>query len=201
VLPGGDIGGDAQVSESFSVRFHYRDRPGAMVAYCYYAAIDLHHPATISVERQTEYLVCTDPNDPGGTEVWSTHRSTPSSPSLAMSRRPPMPPTRPPSATWSARSPGRAGRPGRKREKGNAVMWTAIWTLLGFLLSLALLLFLDDAILAFAAEQLRERRPHRLQLERERTKQALIANDRDTLIWRGRELENASSSEQTSEPR
>ena len=76
MLPGGDIGGDAQVSEPFSVRFHHRDRPGAMVAYCYYAAIDLHHPATISVERQTEYLVCTDPNDPGGTEVWSTHRST-----------------------------------------------------------------------------------------------------------------------------
>jgi hypothetical protein len=79
-------------------------------------------------------------------------------------------------------------------------MWTAIWTLLGFVLALALLLFLGDAILAFAAEQLRERRAYRLQLERERTKQALIAHDRDTLIWRGRELENASSSEQTPSP-
>jgi hypothetical protein len=28
VLPGGDVGGDSQVSESFSVRFHHRDHRG-----------------------------------------------------------------------------------------------------------------------------------------------------------------------------
>ncbi len=77
VLPGGDVGGDAQVSESFSVRFHHRDRPGALVTYCYYAAdVDLEDLTTIYVERQTEYLVCTDPDDPGGTEVWSDSRYT-----------------------------------------------------------------------------------------------------------------------------
>jgi hypothetical protein len=45
-----------------------------MVTYCYYAAADCDSPAAISVERQTEYLVCTDPADPGGTEVWSAYR-------------------------------------------------------------------------------------------------------------------------------
>jgi hypothetical protein len=58
-------------------------------------------------------------------------------------------------------------------------MWTAIWTLLAFVL----LLFHGDSILAFAAEQLRARRAHRLAVERERTRQALIGHDRDALVW------------------
>jgi hypothetical protein len=58
-------------------------------------------------------------------------------------------------------------------------MWTAIWTLVVFVL----LLFHGDTFLAFAAEQLRARRAHRLQVEQERTRQALIGHDRDTLIW------------------
>jgi hypothetical protein len=59
-------------------------------------------------------------------------------------------------------------------------MWTAIWTLLVFVL----LLFHGDAILAFAAEQLHQRRAHRLQVEQERTQRALIGHDRDALVWR-----------------
>ena len=43
-------------------------------------------------------------------------------------------------------------------------MWTAIWTVLGFVLLLALLPFLGDSILAFTAEQLRQRRAYRLRL-------------------------------------
>jgi hypothetical protein len=74
VLPGGDVGGDAQLDESFSVRFHHRDRPGAMVTFYYYAALDLDDLTTLSVERQTELLACTDPADSGGTEVWSDSR-------------------------------------------------------------------------------------------------------------------------------
>jgi hypothetical protein len=74
VLPGGDVGGDAQLDESFSVRFHHRDRPGAMVTFYYYAALDLDDLTTLSVERQTELLACSDPADPGGTEVWSGSR-------------------------------------------------------------------------------------------------------------------------------
>jgi hypothetical protein len=75
-------------------------------------------------------------------------------------------------------------------------VWTAIWTVLAFVL----LLFLGESILAFAAEQLRERRAHRLDLERERTKQALIGHDRDALIWQ--QLEGAATgSDQAPEPR
>jgi hypothetical protein len=74
VGPGGDVGGDAQLDESFSVRFHHRERPGALVTYRYYAALDLDDLVTVYVERQTELLVCTDPEDPGSTEVWSDYR-------------------------------------------------------------------------------------------------------------------------------
>jgi hypothetical protein len=59
-------------------------------------------------------------------------------------------------------------------------MWTVIWTVAVFVL----LLFHGDAILAFAAEQLHQRRAHRLRLEQERTRQALISHDRDALVWR-----------------
>jgi hypothetical protein len=78
-------------------------------------------------------------------------------------------------------------------------MWTAIWTVLAFVLLLCLLLFLGEPILTFAAEQLRERRTYWLQLEHERTKQAVIAHDRDALIWR--KLDNAISSEEIPESR
>jgi hypothetical protein len=78
-------------------------------------------------------------------------------------------------------------------------MWTAIWTVLGFVLLLAVLLFLGEPILAFLAEQLRERRTYRLQLEQERTKQAMLAHQRDALIWR--ELSAGASSEQAHETR
>jgi hypothetical protein len=74
VLPGGDVGGDAQLDESFSVRFWHRDHPGALVTYRYYAALDLDDLTTVYVERQTELLACTDPADPSGSEVWSDSR-------------------------------------------------------------------------------------------------------------------------------
>jgi hypothetical protein len=78
-------------------------------------------------------------------------------------------------------------------------MWPAIWTVLGFVLALAVLLFLGEPILAFVTEQLRERRAHRLAVEREHTKQRLIAHQRDALIWR--ELSAGASSEQAHETR
>jgi hypothetical protein len=76
VLPGGDVGGDRQASESFSVRFHHRDHPGVLVTYSYYAAVDEENLAAITVDRETEFMVCTDPADPGGSEVWSAYRWT-----------------------------------------------------------------------------------------------------------------------------
>jgi hypothetical protein len=76
VLPGGNVAGDRQVSESLSVRFHHRDHPGVLVTCSYYAAVDEQNPPAITVDRETELMVCTDPEDPGGTEVWSGYRWT-----------------------------------------------------------------------------------------------------------------------------
>jgi hypothetical protein len=75
-------------------------------------------------------------------------------------------------------------------------MWTAIWTLLAFVL----LLFHGDAILAFAADQLHQRRAHRLRLEQERTRQALIGHQRDALVWRQLDGTVSDGIEQTPSP-
>jgi hypothetical protein len=58
--------GDAWLAESFSVHFRHRDKPGAMITCCYYAAVDLDDFTTF-LEQQTE--LCTEPTDPGGSEV------------------------------------------------------------------------------------------------------------------------------------
>jgi hypothetical protein len=76
VLPAGDIGGDSQASESFSVCFHHRDHPGVLVTYCYDATTDPDNPTTITVQSEIEYLLCTDPADLGGSELWSAYRTT-----------------------------------------------------------------------------------------------------------------------------
>jgi len=68
----GQTGGDAQVGESFSVRFRRSDRPGAIItrtAYPVHVAGSCR--GQFLVRLQTEWLVCNDPADPGGTEVWS----------------------------------------------------------------------------------------------------------------------------------
>jgi hypothetical protein len=170
-----------------------------MIAYSY-AAVDEENPATITVERETEFMVCTDPNDPGGSEVWSAYRHT------TLSGRFPSVQAATEAAllaaqahlvceeSWggpSALDPGARG--------GTALMWTAIWTVLGFVLALAVLLFLGESILAFVAEQLRERRAHRLAIERERTKQATLAHRRDAMVWR--ELEHPASRDPASRSR
>jgi hypothetical protein len=67
-----------------------------LITYSYYAAVDPDNPAAITVERQTEYVVCTDPDDPGGNEVGRPIATPPSRAASSASRRPPMPPCRPP---------------------------------------------------------------------------------------------------------
>jgi hypothetical protein len=57
-------------------KFHHRDHPGVLVTYCYDATTDPDNPTTITVQREIEYLVCTDPADPGGSELWSAYRTT-----------------------------------------------------------------------------------------------------------------------------
>lgn len=67
----GDIGGDIQRGESYSVRFVRPDRPRSLVTVSFYATESDNNPSEYGIERQVEFLVCEDPNEPGGTEVWS----------------------------------------------------------------------------------------------------------------------------------
>lgn len=68
---GGDVGGDIQAGDSFSIRYRRSDLPGSMVTITAYPVGYENCPDEFVVQTQTEYLVCTDPSDPGGTEVWS----------------------------------------------------------------------------------------------------------------------------------
>ncbi len=70
VMQSGDIGGDVQVSDSFDARWFIRlmDGTWALVTSTYYRA---KADGRTYMERQDEYLVCGDLNDPGGTEIAS----------------------------------------------------------------------------------------------------------------------------------
>ncbi|MEU8272567.1 hypothetical protein AB0B89_36130, partial [Sphaerisporangium sp. NPDC049002] len=69
VLAGGDVGGDHQSTEAFSVRYTWQ-RPDGLYAlttvYTYGERSGRQHRIT----TLTETMVCRDLNDPGGTEVW-----------------------------------------------------------------------------------------------------------------------------------
>lgn len=67
----GDIGGDVQRGDSFSVRFTRPDSPGSLLTVAFYAAEGEEQPGEYFIQRATERLVCNDPADPDATEIWS----------------------------------------------------------------------------------------------------------------------------------
>jgi len=69
VRPGGHGGGDIQRGDSYSVRYVRPDMPGSLITRTAYAVENV--PGEFTVQIQTEWLICTDPRDPGGTEIWS----------------------------------------------------------------------------------------------------------------------------------
>ena len=71
VQPGGDVGVDNQAGESYSVRYQRADRPCAMITRTAYPAEAMGQPDVFFVQIQTEWLVCSDPLNPGDTEIWS----------------------------------------------------------------------------------------------------------------------------------
>lgn len=81
VLPGGQVGGDVQVGESWSRRFRPDVEPveglHAIVEEDWFASDpdpnEPGPPARFTVTCQTWACVCTDPDDPGGTEEWSDY--------------------------------------------------------------------------------------------------------------------------------
>jgi hypothetical protein len=75
VHPGGDVGGDWQVGESYSVQYRRADRPCAIITRAAYPAENPDRPGVFFVRVATEWLVGTDPCDPGGTEISSYEES------------------------------------------------------------------------------------------------------------------------------
>jgi hypothetical protein len=73
VQPNGDCGGDIQHGNSCSVRYVRPDMPRSLITVSFYAVEYDECPGEFVVQRQVEWLVCEDPADPGGTEVWSDY--------------------------------------------------------------------------------------------------------------------------------
>ncbi len=71
VTDGGLAGDHIQRGRSWSVRFVRPDLPGSRITVTFYAAACSERPGGFVVQRQIEWLVCEDPADPWGTEVWS----------------------------------------------------------------------------------------------------------------------------------
>lgn len=74
----GDVGGDNQLSGAWGRRFLRDDTTGdgeyAMVTVTFYTESDPNDGDRVLLTRQVEYMLCRDPQDPGGTEVWSDLR-------------------------------------------------------------------------------------------------------------------------------
>ena len=81
VTAGGDVGGDYQAGEAWSVRLASPEVYGALITvYVFAEALTVNHghgderSGVYRVTVMTEYLTCTDTGDPGGTETWSDYR-------------------------------------------------------------------------------------------------------------------------------
>ena len=68
---GDAVGGDYQRGDSYGVRFVRDDMPGSLIDVTFYAVEYDENPGEFRVQRCVEWRVCEDPEDPGGTEVWS----------------------------------------------------------------------------------------------------------------------------------
>jgi hypothetical protein len=73
---GGDCGGDVQVSDAWDARWckPLTDGTTALVTRSFYIIDEsMEGVGPFRLERRTEYLICADPADPGGTEEWSDY--------------------------------------------------------------------------------------------------------------------------------
>lgn len=83
IAAAGDVGGDRQVSEAYDARWVRRLPVGCwlVASRAYYVAESDDGKAMV---ERTEYVVCSDPGDPGSTEIASseTHATVTSAPPL-----------------------------------------------------------------------------------------------------------------------
>lgn len=77
MLDAADAGGDDQVGRAWDRRFHHPDKPGCLLT-VYLYAVRVENDAVpagfeLGIQKQTEYMICGDTDEPGDTEVWSTY--------------------------------------------------------------------------------------------------------------------------------
>jgi hypothetical protein len=70
IAPAADAGGDNQVGDGYSVRYHSADVQAAVITVSIYP-VRTAEAGEYGLEVQTAYVVCRDRLDPGGTEEWS----------------------------------------------------------------------------------------------------------------------------------
>lgn len=68
VQKGGDIGGDGQATDSYSVRYHHTDRSGALVTVYFFGE---RIEGEFRVKQLIELMVCENRSHPGSSELWS----------------------------------------------------------------------------------------------------------------------------------
>ena len=114
VCQAGDVGGDVQVSDAWEARWQRQlpDGHTARVTRAYYVAadqVDGTADGPVHLECQTEYLVCTDVSDPGGTEVWGDYTYAtvplPTRPDAEAARRAVAAAGEPTDAEWRTQAP------------------------------------------------------------------------------------------------
>jgi hypothetical protein len=80
VVPGGDVGGDYQISESWVIRYRAEEDPTRVVDVYFFGEVKTEAASEIptgpyTITRMTEATICRDPQQPpGDTEVWSDSR-------------------------------------------------------------------------------------------------------------------------------
>lgn len=84
----GDYGGDIQIGKATHIRFTHRDLPGRLVTVMAYPVAPersietqegtkttfhgyKHDMGSVGIQVQTEFMICKNIDDPGGTEEWS----------------------------------------------------------------------------------------------------------------------------------
>lgn len=68
---GYDRTADNVVGNAYDVRFVRDDKPGSMITVAFYPIELAEGSGEYAIEREVEWMVCENPDDPGGTEIWS----------------------------------------------------------------------------------------------------------------------------------
>lgn len=82
IFPGGFVAGDNQYTDSWETRFRLAGNRHSMITVYAYGELPASEADRVEVDgvprvnlsATIEFLICEDPSDPGGSEVWSDYR-------------------------------------------------------------------------------------------------------------------------------